>query len=195
MLLSVGGCLASWSYRRAIVCGRPRPGMGPPRGGASFGLCMLLAVLAGCADNSDSEPGKLAAQKAVLESAETLSAEESPRRPAGLAQSVSSTASRDELTAADGRWVVSRMANPQGAFVLVRNVTADAVDAATVRVGRGEGGGGKLGPRETVVWDCDDDAMPLTVRTDDGTLIYDASLECGDALYVRRRAAVSDALE
>ena len=169
--------------------------MGPPRGGASFGLCMLLSVLAGCADSSDSEPGKLAARKAVLESAETLSAEESPQRPAGLAQSVSSAASRDELTAADGRWVVSRMANPEGAFILVRNVTEASTEAAMVRVGRGDGDGDTLRPRETRVWECDDDTMPLTVRTEGGTAIFDASLECGDALYVRRDAAVSDALQ
>lgn len=172
---------------------------GPPKDGVdavwrTLGLCASLFVLAGCADGTDSGPGELAVRKAVLESVETRSEEAPPQRPAGLAQSISSAASRDELAAADGRWVVSRMANPQGAFVLVRNVTADSVEAPTVRIVRGEGDGDTLGPRETRVWECDGDAMPLTARTDDGTVIYDGSLECGDALYVRRDAAVSDAL-
>ena len=87
------------------------------------------------------------------------------------------------------------MANPQGAFVLVRNVTADEVEAATVRVVRGEGDGDSLGPRETRVWECDRDTMPLTAGTDAGTVIFDGSLECGDALYLRRDATVSDALQ
>ena len=43
--------------------------------------------------------------------------------------------------------------------------------------------------------DCDDDTMPLTVRADDGAVIFGASLECGDAVYVRRGGAVSDALQ
>ena len=87
------------------------------------------------------------------------------------------------------------MANPNGAFILVRNVTEAATEAAMVRVVRGEGDGDTLGPRETRVWDCDDGAMPLTVRTDDGAVIFGASLECGDAVYVRRGGAVSDALQ
>ncbi len=97
--------------------------------------------------------------------------------------------------AAGGRWVVSRMVNPQGEFVLVRNVTAATVEAAMVRVVRGGGDGDRLGPRETRVWECEDDATPFTVSAADGTVIHDAALECGDALYVRRGAALSDALK
>ena len=182
-LSGAGLVTAPWSSRRTTLA----PCL-------TLGLCASLFVLAGCADGTDPEHGKLPAERTVSGPVEARSGEAPPQRPAALAQSISRAAFRDELTAAAGRWVVSRMANPQGAFVLVRNVTAGATEAATILVVHGEGGGDTLGPRETRVWKCDGYALPVAVSTNDGTAIFDASLECGDALYVRLDAAVSDAL-
>ena len=158
-------------------------------------LYMLSFVLAGCADSTDSEPGELLARKAAaLDPIETAAGAESPQPPASVAQSMSSTVFRDEVVAAHGKWVVSRTANAEGTFMLVRNGTDASGEAGVVRAARGGEDAETLGPRETTVWECDDVAVPVALRTDDGTVIYDGPLECGDALYVRRGAVVSNTL-
>ncbi len=158
-------------------------------------LYLLSFVLAGCADGTDPEPGESLARKAAaLDRIETASEAESPQPAAVVAQSMSSSVSRDEVAAARGQWVVSRTANAEGTFILVRNVTDASGGSAVVRATRGGGDGETLGPRATTVWECDDVAVPATLGTDDGTVIYDGPLECGDALYVRRGPVVSNAL-
>ena len=90
--------------------------------------------------------------------------------------------------------MVSRTANAEGTFLLVRNVTGASGEVAVIHATLGDGDPDALRPRETSLWECDAAAMPLTLRTDDGTVIYDAPVECGDALYVRRDAAVTGVL-
>lgn len=162
----------------------------------SLGSCAFLFVLAGCDDGGetalDAPSSEIAA--ALKHGTETPAGEDVPQRPALMAESVSTAASRDEITAADGRWTVSRTGNPEGAFVLVRNDSAASMEAAIVHLAHGDAGGDALGPRETKVLECAGDAVPLTLRTDDGTVIHDAPLDCGDALYVRRHAAASGSL-
>ena len=167
---------------------------GSTRCGVSTCFCTLFLVLAGCADSTDS--GAVALLKEGLAardaSTETRSSEESPRLPVGLAQSSSSTVSRDEVADARGLWVVSRTANAEGTFVLLRNLSGASEEAAVVHATRGDGPAEALGPRETAVWECNG-AVRLTLRNDNGTVIFDAVPTCGDAVYVRRGAAVSSA--
>lgn len=101
--------------------------------------------------------------------------------------------SRDEVADAQGLWVISRTANAEGVFMLVRNVTAVSEEGAVIHATRGDGQAETLGPRETAAWECDG-AVPLTLRSDNGAVIFDAVLTCGDALYVRRGTALPSAL-
>ena len=165
---------------------------GPMRWGVRWSLCLwpLLSVLAGCTDGADSGAGELPTPKAVvLDGVEARRAEESPQPPADVARSTSSTVSRDEVRDAHGQWVVSRTANAEGTFMLVRNVTHASGEGTVIRATRGAGDGQTLGPRETAVWECGVAAVPLTLQMDDGTVIYEAALTCGDAVYVRRSGA------
>ena len=165
---------------------------GPMRWGVRWSLCLwpLLSVLAGCTDGADSGAGELPTPKAVvLDAVEARRVEESPQPPADVARSRSNTVSRDEVLDAHGRWVVSRTANAEGTFMLVRNVSDASGDGTVVRATRGEGDSETLGPRATAVWECDADEVPITLQADDGTVIFEAALTCGDAVYVRRSGA------
>ncbi len=165
---------------------------GPMGWGVRWFICLwlLLSVLAGCADGTDSGAGELPTPKAmVLDEVEVRRMEESPQPPADVARSTSSTVSRDEVPDAHGLWVVSRTANAEGTFMLVRNVTHASREGTVIRATRGEGDGETLGPRGTAVWECGAAEVPLTLQTDDGTVIYEAALTCGDAVYVRRSGA------
>ena len=99
----------------------------------------------------------------------------------------SRTSVHDEVIVATGRWSVSHATNMEGSFSFVRNTSKPSPTAETVRASLGDGEEHELEARQTRVWDCDSiaDGAQLAIATGSGVVIYNAPINCGDAVYVR----------
>ena len=101
---------------------------------------------------------------------------------------------RDAVVAGGASWEVTRTANPQGSFMLLRNVTDPSDATAVLHAAFGNNSVEILTPRQTKTWNCagpvnpDDAPATLTVRTANDEVIHEASIRCGDAVYVGRQA-------
>ena len=117
-------------------------------------------------------------------------------RPVDVGKAVSPVAAssrasvRDKVIAAAGRWSVSHATNADGSFSLVRNASPPGAAAEPVHASLGDGDEQVLEARETRVWDCDSipENAQLKVTAGSGAVIYEAPIECGDAVYVRPAA-------
>lgn len=115
---------------------------------------------------------------------------EDPTRTSGAVQA----SFRDAVVAGGTSWEVARTANPQGSFTLLRNVSDPSDAAAVLHAAFGNDSVEILAPRQTKTWNCagsaerDDAPVMLAVRTADDEVIHEASVRCGDAVYVGRQA-------
>ena len=101
--------------------------------------------------------------------------------------SISDVSMRWHVAAGDEMWAVERAANPGGSFALFRN-TSQSENGAALQLALGKREGAVLAPRETVTWHCDllAEHAEVTVRTPTGALVYQAAINCGDAVYLKR---------
>ena len=101
---------------------------------------------------------------------------------------------RQRVSTSRGSWSVSQTTNPEGSFILLRNTSDPAVAGAAIDVVFGDDRR-MLDSRQTATWPCeptkgaDGEGTSLKVDTDAGDTILQASLRCGDAVYIGLRAA------
>ena len=162
----------------------------------AFGAAAVALV--GC--QRDTIPEDASALDAAMECRPLQDADEPPR-PVGVVASASSEwAVREDARVGGVSWAVTHRRSPTGTVLLFRNASSApstvgpvaAVNAVnTVYVALDEAAPDAVAERGTRVWECAAGSQPrtLAVTADGHAAIYRATVECGDAVYVRRVAA------